>query len=133
MRNLSIGSRVALIAVLSSFLTVVVLSATAYNELIRDFENVLTQRQLLDAESIANRVDQDLQVRIQALGAFAATLTDGKNRLSKDRIEALLGRQSALSEYFEAGLLVFDEDNCSSSTTTIGLPQPRRRFFHFSS
>ena len=92
MRNLSIGSRVALIAVLSSFLTVVVLSATAYNELIRDFENVLTQRQLLDAESIANRVDQDLQVRIQALGAFAATLTDGKNRLSKDRIEALLGR-----------------------------------------
>ncbi|EHJ04593.1 integral membrane sensor signal transduction histidine kinase [Marinobacter manganoxydans MnI7-9] len=111
MRNLSIGSRVALIAVLSSFLTVVVLSATAYNELIRDFENVLTQRQLLDAESIANRVDQDLQVRIQALGAFAATLTDGKNRLSKDRIEALLGRQSALSEYFEAGLLVFDEDS----------------------
>jgi len=111
LRNLSIGSRVALIAVLSSFLTVVVLSATAYNELIRDFEKVLTQRQLLDAESIANRVDQDLQARIQALGAFAATLTDGTNRLSQDRIEALLGRQPGLSDYFEAGLLVFDEDS----------------------
>ncbi|MHA7808973.1 MAG: ATP-binding protein [Marinobacter adhaerens] len=111
MTNLSIGSRVALIAVLSTFLTVVVLSATAYNGLIRDFESVLTQRQLLDAESIANRVDQDLQVRIQALGAFAATLTDGRNRLSQDRIEALLGRQPSLSEYFKAGLLVFDENS----------------------
>ncbi|PPI84885.1 two-component sensor histidine kinase [Marinobacter maroccanus] len=111
MRNLSIGSRVALIAVLSSFLTVVVLSATAYNELIRDFENVLTQRQLLDAASVANRVDQDLQVRIQSLGAFASTMTDGTNRLPQDRIEGLLGRQLRLSEYFQAGLLVFDENS----------------------
>lgn len=111
MRNLSLGSRVALIAVLSSFLTVVVLSATAYTELTGDFENVLTQRQLLETESTANRVNQELQVRIQALGAFASTLTDGQDLLPLDRIKAILGRQPALSDYFRAGLLVFDANS----------------------
>jgi signal transduction histidine kinase len=86
------------------------LLATAYNELVRDFENVLTQRQLLETETSANRVNQDLQVRLQALEAFAALLTDGENRLPLARLENLMGRQPTLEAYFREGLVVFDEN-----------------------
>lgn len=110
MRNLSLGSRVALIAIFTSIITVAVLLAIAYNELVRDFENVLTQRQLLETETSANRVNQDLQVRLQALGAFAALLTDGEERLPLARLKNLIGRQPTLEAYFREGLVVFDEN-----------------------
>lgn len=109
MRNLSLGSRVALIAIFSSIVTVAVLLAIAYNELVRDFEDVLTQRQLLETENSANRVNQDLQVRLQALEAFSALLTDGETLLPLPRIKNLLGRQPSLESYFQEGLVVFDE------------------------
>jgi signal transduction histidine kinase len=117
LRNLSLGSRVALIAIFSSIITVAVLLAIAYNELVRDFENVLTQRQLLETETSANRVNQDLQVRLQALGAFAALLTDGENRLPLARLKNLMGRQPTLEAYFREGLVVFDEDGVAIAET----------------
>jgi len=110
LRNLSLGSRVALIAIFSSIVTVAVLLAIAYNQLVRDFENVLTQRQLLETEANANRVNQDLQVRLQALETFAALLTDGEDRLPLPRIESLVGRQPSLQSYFQEGLVVFDDN-----------------------
>ncbi|WP_296935597.1 ATP-binding protein [uncultured Marinobacter sp.] len=109
MRNLSLGSRVALIAIFSSIVTVAVLLAIAYNELVRDFEDVLTQRQLLETENSASRVNQDLQIRLQALEAFSTLLTDGQNRLPLPRIRNLLGRQTSLQAYFQEGLVIFDE------------------------
>lgn len=51
----------------------------AYNGLVRDFENVLTQRQLLETDSATRVVDQQLQIRLEALKAFSAFLTDGDN------------------------------------------------------
>lgn len=110
MRNFSLGTRVALIAVFSSIVTVLVLLATAYNGLVRDFETVLTQRQLIETETLASKVNQDLQVRLQALGAFASLLTDGEKRLALPRIRSLLGRQPALENYFGEGLVVLDEN-----------------------
>lgn len=118
MRNFSLGSRVAMIAVFSSILAVLALLATAYNELVRDFEEVLTQRQLLETETSASRVNQDLQLRLQALGAFASVLTDGRQRLPVERIQALLGRQTDLEAYFPAGLVIFDERGVAIAENT---------------
>lgn len=110
MRNLSLGSRVALIAVLSGILAVLALLAMAYTQLVRDFEEVLTQRQLLETETSANRVNQQLQVRLQALTNFASLLTDGEERIPLASIQNLLGRQPALEALFHEGLVVFDEN-----------------------
>lgn len=109
MTNLSLGSRVALIAVLSGVLAVLSLLTMAYTELVRDFEAVLTQRQLLETETSANRVNQQLQVRLQALTTFASLLTDGEERVALAEIRSLLGRQPALEALFQEGLVIFDE------------------------
>ncbi|ERS83310.1 histidine kinase [Marinobacter sp. C1S70] len=81
----------------------------AYNGLVRDFENVLTQRQLLETDSAARIVDQQLQIRLEALKAFSAFLTDGDNLRPLPELKELLGRQPSLERYFEGGLLIFDD------------------------
>lgn len=118
MRNLALGTRVALIAVFSSILAVIVLLATAYNGLVRDFEAVLTQRQLLETETSAQEVNRDLQIRLQALEAFASLLTDGEHRLALPRIRNLMGRQSVLEEFFREGLVVLDENGVAIAENT---------------
>lgn len=118
MRNLALGTRVALIAVFTSILAVLVLLATAYNGLVRDFEKVLTQRQLIETETSAHEVNRDLQVRLQALEAFASLLTDGEQRLDLTRIRDLMGRQSTLEGYFREGLLVFDASGVAIAENT---------------
>jgi len=118
LRNLALGTRVALIAVFSSILAVLVLMATAYNGLVRDFEKVLTQRQLIETEISAHEVNQDLQIRLQALKAFASLLTDGEQRLALARIQSLMGRQLSLESYFREGLVVFDENGIAIAENT---------------
>lgn len=81
----------------------------AYNGLVRDFEDVLTQRQLLETESAARIVDQQLQIRLEALKAFSAFLSDGDNLLPLPELKERLGRQPSLETYFEGGLLIFDD------------------------
>ncbi len=110
MKNLSFGSRFAVIAVCSTVLTVAVLATTAYQQLVADFEDVLTQRQQLEAETYANQVNQRLQVRLGALGALAAQMTDGEQLLPPETLNTMLRRQTLLAEYFDLGLQVFDPD-----------------------
>ena len=110
MKNLSFGSRFAVIAVCSTVLTVALLATSAYQQLVADFEEVLTQRQQLETETYASRVNQRLQVRLAALGALAAQLTDGEHLLPPDKLDTILRRQTLLAEYFDLGLLVFDAD-----------------------
>lgn len=107
MKNLSFGSRFAFIAVCSTILTVALLAATAYQQLVADFEEVLTQRQRLETETYAQRVNQRLQARLSALGALASQMTDGEKLLPTDTLENLLQRQTILKDYFDLGLLVF--------------------------
>jgi len=110
LKNLSFGSRFALIAVCSTILTVALLATTAYQQLVADFETVLTQRQQLETETYARRVNQRLQVRLSALGALASQMTDGKQLLPIDTLEKLLDRQTVLKDYFDLGLMVFDKN-----------------------
>ena len=110
LKNLSFGSRFALIAVCSTILTVALLSTTAYQQLVSDFEEVLTQRQRLETETYARRVDQRLQTRLSALGALASQMTDGEELLPIDTLEKLLDRQTVLKDYFDLGLMVFDKN-----------------------
>lgn len=109
MNHLSLGRRVALITIVTSVVTVAALLATAYTQLVRDFEDVLTQRQVLEAEASALRVNQELQLRLQALNAFGTALSTGRALLSTDRIEALLARQDLLQNYFPEGLVVHNQ------------------------
>jgi len=110
LKNLSFGSRFALIAVCSTILTVALLATTAYQQLVADFEAVLTQRQQLETETYARRVNQRLQVRLSALGALASQMTDGEELLPIDTLEKLLDRQTVLKDYFDLGLMVFDKN-----------------------
>lgn len=109
MRSLSIGIRVTLITILSSVVTVVAVLLLAYHGLVSDFENVLTQRQILETEQAARAVDQELQIRLDALNTFASFLSDGDERLPLPLILNILGRQTGLERYFQGGLLVFDD------------------------
>ena len=108
MKSLSLGTRIALITVLTSAVTVLILLGTAYTELLRDFERVLTQKQLIETRSLADEVNRSLETRISALQALAATLIDGEKLISKRRMDNLLGRQTSLSNYFGEGLTVMD-------------------------
>jgi len=107
-KNLSFGSRFAVIAVCSTVLTVGLLATTAYQQLVADFEGALTHRQQLETETYANQVNQRLQLRLAALGALAAQMTDGEKLLPADTLTSMLQRQTLLAEYFDLGLLVFD-------------------------
>ena len=107
-KNLSFGSRFAVIAVCSTVLTVGLLATTAYQQLVADFEEALTNRQQLETEAYANQVNQRLQLRLAALGALAAQMTDGDTLLPADALTNMLQRQTLLTEYFDLGLLVFD-------------------------
>ncbi|MDX1558153.1 MAG: ATP-binding protein [Marinobacter sp.] len=109
MKSLSLGTRIALITVLTSAVTVLILLGTAYNELLRDFERVLSQKQLAETRNLADEVNRSLETRILALQGFAATLTNGEHLIPENRIKRLLGRQEALNDYFSEGLLVLDE------------------------
>lgn len=110
MKTLSLGLRVTLLTITTSITAVTAVLLIAYNGVVQDFENVLTQRQLLETESAARMVDQELQIRLDALHAFSEFLTDGDRLLPTLRISELLGRQDRLNAYFRAGLLVFDEN-----------------------
>lgn len=110
MKNLSFGGRFAILSVCSTLLTVGLLAFVAYRELVADFEQVLTQRQQLEAQSYANRVNQRLQLRLSSLGALAAQMTDGTRLLPAETLARILQRQSLLADFFDIGLLVFDEN-----------------------
>ena len=58
MKSLSLGTRIALITVLTSAVTVLILLGTAYTELLRDFERVLTQKQLIETRSLADEAQR---------------------------------------------------------------------------
>jgi signal transduction histidine kinase len=111
LKNLSFGSRFAIIAVCSTILTVALLATTAYQQLVTDFEDVLTQRQQLETETYASQVNQRLKVRLSALGALAAQMTDGEKLLPPETLNAMLRRQTLLSDYFDLGLLAFDANS----------------------
>jgi two-component system, sensor histidine kinase ChiS len=110
LKSLSLGTRIALITMLTSAITVLILLGTAYNELLRDFERVLSQKQLIETRSLADEVNRSLEARMTALQAFATTLTDGEKLIAQRRMNNLLGRQSSLSNYFQEGLTVMDAD-----------------------
>ncbi|WP_297793334.1 ATP-binding protein [uncultured Marinobacter sp.] len=107
--SLSLGSRVALIILGSSLVTVLVIVSIAYQALVDDFEDLLTQRQALETTRMAERVDQKIELRLNALTAFASQLPDGDSLPPAPKLQAALKRQSKLRELFPASLLVFDD------------------------
>ncbi|MCL7943011.1 ATP-binding protein [Marinobacter sp. ATCH36] len=108
-KSLSLGSRVALIVIGGSLLTVAAIVITAYQALIHDFEDLLIQRQILEAERTSEQVDQKLQLRLNALSALAGQLASNNDLPDRAELESALGRQTTLRDLMPAGLLVFDE------------------------
>ncbi|PXX93839.1 two-component sensor histidine kinase [Marinobacter vulgaris] len=99
----------ALIIVIGSLLTVAAIVTTAYQALVQDFEDLLTQRQILEAKRTSEQVDQRLQLRLNALSAFAAQLASTEQLPDPVDLAAALGRQTTLRDLLPAGLLAFDE------------------------
>lgn len=109
MRTLSLNARVVLITSSSIVISVALILFIAYDRLVRDFEQVLTERQALQTSAVASRVNEELTIRLNALGAFASVLTDGNNLLPLPQLEMLLGRQPSLERLFGGGVLIFDD------------------------
>lgn len=108
MRTLSLNARVVLITSSSIVISVALILFIAYDRLVRDFEQVLTERQALQTSAVASRVNEELTIRLNALGAFASVLTDGGNMLPLPQLQTMLGRQPTLERLFGGGLLIFD-------------------------
>ncbi|MFV8569734.1 ATP-binding protein [Marinobacter sp. SBS5] len=108
MKTLNLGTRVVLITSLSIIFSVCLILFIAYGRLLHDFEEVLTERQALQANSIASRVNEELSIRLSSLGAFASTLTDGQNLLPMAQLQFSMGRQPGLERLFQGDLLIFD-------------------------
>lgn len=111
MRTLSLNARIVLIASSSIVISVALILFIAYDRLVRDFEQVLTERQALQTAAVASKVNEELSIRLNALEAFASVLTDGDNLLPLSELEVLLGRQPTLEKLFGGGLLVFDNQS----------------------
>lgn len=107
--SLGIGTRLAIIIVCFSLTAIIAVAMTAYRALNHDFGAILAQQQAYEAQRVSTMVSQRLQTRLAMLDSFSTTLTDGDNRLPTSRIEAFIGRKSALLELFPNGLLVLDE------------------------
>lgn len=112
-KSLSLGSRVAIIIVVGSLATVSAIITIAYQALVQDFEGLLTQRQILEAERTSEQVDQKLQLRLNALSAFASQLSYNETLPDQPELAAALAHQTTLQDLFPAGLLIFDEKGCA--------------------
>ncbi|WP_323753080.1 sensor histidine kinase [Marinobacter sp.] len=108
MKTLNLGTRVVLITSLSIIFSVCLILFIAYGRLLNDFEEILTERQALQASSIASRVNEELSIRLNSLGAFASTLTDGNDLLPLEQLRFAIGRQPGLEELFQGDLLIFN-------------------------
>lgn len=110
MPSLSLGSRLALIILLGTIATVGSVLFVAYNALVEDFEDILTEQQLYETRRIANEVDQRLQLKLDVLAESASLLSAGDKLASNSEIALQLERQKFLKSLFPDGVLVFDEN-----------------------
>jgi signal transduction histidine kinase len=118
LRTLSLNARIVLIASSSIVFSVALILFIAYDRLVRDFEQVLTERQALQTSAVASRVNEELTTRLNALGAFASVLTDGNDLLPLQHLKTLLGRQPTLERLFGGGLLIFDDRSIAIAENT---------------
>jgi len=107
--RVSLGSRLAIIIVCFGLTAITAVTLTAYRALNQDFQDILVNQQVAEAQRVSGQVGQGLQTRLATLQAFSTTLTDGEARLSTDLLETFLGRQAALRDLFSNGLLILDE------------------------
>lgn len=114
-KSLSLSSRVAIIIVIGSLATVSATIAIAYQALVQDFEDLLTQRQILEAERTSEQVNQKLQLRLNSLAAFASQLAGVDQLPDQSDLTAALARQTTLRDLFPAALLIFDEEGCAAA------------------
>ncbi|MFO8142830.1 MAG: sensor histidine kinase [Marinobacter sp.] len=122
MKTFSLSTRIVLITSSSIIISVGIVLFIAYNRLVSDFEQVLTERQSLQTAALASRVNEELTIRLNALATFASVLTDGYDLWPQSQLEFLLGRQPALEKLFEGGLLIFD-DNSVAIAENVFVPQ----------
>ncbi|QBM18855.1 sensor histidine kinase RcsC [Marinobacter sp. JH2] len=111
MKTLNLGTRVVLITSLSIIFSVCLILFVAYGRLLHDFEEVVSERQALQANSMASRVNGELSIRLNSLGAFASTLTDGEDLLSMDQLTFAMARQPGLENLFHGDLLIFNNNS----------------------
>jgi signal transduction histidine kinase len=106
--RVSLKSRISLIVLTSSLLTILAVLAVAYQALATDFETIVTERQVQETQEIADQVNQTLELRLSALASLAPHLSDGERLHSIPSIRNSLKRHRQLQTYFPAGLIVFD-------------------------
>ncbi|MEC7816126.1 MAG: sensor histidine kinase [Pseudomonadota bacterium] len=119
--SLSFKARVLLLTVASSVVAVTAVLIIAYAELVSDFEDVLSQRQALEARAAADTVNQRLEYRLTALSTFATFLTRDAQLLPAQELTTALERQTDLRELFPGGLLVFNR-NAVAIAENISVP-----------
>ena len=118
MRSLSLGTRLALIILAGTLITVGSVLLIAYRELVDDFETLLTEQQQQETRRISGEVNRSLQLRLDVLSDAAGILTDGKNLHSLEEIATLIGRHQLLNALFPGGILVLDDQGTAISESS---------------
>lgn len=107
---LSLGTRLALIVILGSFVTVAAIMTVAYKALVDDFETLLTEQQLSETRSIASEVEQRLNLKLDLISDSARKMADGQQLRSPAEIQFQLNQENLLHSLFPDGILVFDAE-----------------------
>ncbi len=118
MRSLSLGTRLALIILAGTLITVGSVLLIAYRELVDDFETLLTEQQQQETRRISGEVNRSLQLRLDVLSDTANTLTDGERLHTLEEMATLIDRHRLLNALFPAGILVLDEQGTAISEST---------------
>lgn len=106
---LSLGTRLALITIVGSFLTVTAIMIVAYGALVDDFQNLLIRQQLTETRRIALAVEERLELKLDLLAESADMMSDGDSLHSLAEIQHQLNRQKLLNSLFPDGVVVLDE------------------------
>ena len=106
MNHLSLGTRLAVIILLGSLATVGSVIYAAYDALLEEFQNNLSEQQANETASISSLVSQDLELRVNVMDQLATLLTNDGQLLPKDQLTKLLKKQQKLTELFPHSLMV---------------------------
>lgn len=118
LRSLSLGTRLALIILAGTLITVGSVLLIAYRELVDDFETLLTEQQLQETRRISGEVNRSLQLRLDVLSDTAGTLTDGEKLHSVEEMATLIGRHKLLDSLFPGGMLILDDQATAISESS---------------
>jgi len=114
----SLRNRVIAIVTLTSLLTVLAITITAYKSLGEDQRKLIVQKEKLETERLTEKVSQNIRQRVMALSVARPLLTRNGHLLEPEALETVIEEQAYLNRAFPGGILVFDAQDTAIAENT---------------